>query len=77
MIKFALVLHLCTFLNSNPYCFQEQIVPEQFEDYYQCITDGYVKSLSTLVNLGVTEVNEKRLAVKFECKEVIIKGEKI
>ena len=77
MIKFALVLHLCSFLNSNPYCFREQIVPEQFEDYYQCITDGYVKSLSTLVNLGETEVNEKRLAVKFECKTLTIKGEQI
>ena len=77
MNKFALVLHLCTFLTPNPYCFQSQIVPEQFEDYYQCITDGYVKSLSTLVNLGETEVNEKRLAVKFECKTVTLKGEQI
>ena len=72
MIKFVLILHLCTFINTEPSCFQNQIIGLEFNDNFSCMLDGYKRSSRTLENIGREDVNTKKLAIKFQCKEVIV-----
>lgn len=73
MTKFILILHLCSFIG-EPYCYDNQYVGE-FKDYYSCAKMGYVKSYESLNSLTVESINDGKLAIKIECKE--IKMEKI
>ena len=68
-MKFVLILYLCSFA-TEPQCFQEQIISQEFTNYHQCITQGYMHSYSRLKMFDPDEVNEKRLAIRFNCKEV-------
>ena len=72
MIKFVLILHLCSFINLPPTCFQHQIVGLEYNDNFSCMIDGYKRSGRTLENIGREDVNTKKLAIKFQCKEVIV-----
>ena len=73
MTKFILILHLCSFIG-EPYCYDAQYLAE-FKDHYSCVKMGYVKAYESLNSLTVENINDSRLAVKIECKE--IKMEKI
>ena len=68
-MKFVLILYLCSFA-TEPQCFQEKIVSLEFTNYHQCITQGYMHSYNHLKMFDVDEVNKKRLAIRFNCKEV-------
>ena len=71
MIKFVLILHLCSFLNT-PDCFQETIAPLEFDDHYSCMVHGYKQSGRQIENLGKDRVNPLKLAIRFECREIKI-----
>ena len=71
MIKFVLILHLCTFLNATE-CFQEQVVGLEFDDHYSCMLQGYRHAHKQIESLGEDRVNTLKLGVKFECKEIKI-----
>ena len=72
MIKFVLILHLCSTLSGE--CLDSQYVSEH-DEYYTCLKYGYAQAYVSLDSLDKEEINNKKLAVKFECKE--IKQEKI
>jgi len=67
-VKYVLILYLCSFA-TEPKCFQEQIISQEFSNYYDCITQGYMHSYSHLKMFDPDEVNEKRLAIRFACKD--------
>ena len=69
MIKFVLVLHLCSFLPGATSCLSNQYVG-QFTDYYSCARAGYAKAYESLSSLEIDNINKNRLAVKIECKEL-------
>tara|TARA_R110002124_G_scaffold50833_1_gene147445 strand:+ start:278 stop:496 length:219 start_codon:yes stop_codon:yes gene_type:complete len=69
MTKFVLILHLCMF-EGDPKCISEQIIPYQFKDYYSCIRAGYQSAYESFNSLRIKEINENKLAVKIECKEL-------
>ena len=69
MIKFVLVLHLCSFLPGATSCLTSQYVGE-FTDYYSCARTGYIKAYESLESLNKDNINKNRLAVKIECKEL-------
>lgn len=69
-MKYVLVLYLCSFLNNTPVVLERAISPTEYPTYYDCISDGYITSYSKIMSIGVKQVDEKKLAIKFECKEV-------
>lgn len=69
-MKYVLVLYLCSFLNTTPVVLQQTISPTEYPTYYDCISDGYITSYSKIMSMGVKAVDEQKLAIKFECKEV-------
>tara|TARA_R100000808_G_C2082273_1_gene105690 strand:- start:128 stop:352 length:225 start_codon:yes stop_codon:yes gene_type:complete len=74
-MKFVLLLHVCSFLNTTlPVCTATHIVPLEFKTYKDCILQGYKSSHNTLKELYNNKIEEEKLAIKFECRQV---GEKI
>ena len=70
-MKYDLILHVCSFLNADiPVCTSTHLVPLQFENYKECILQGYKSSHNTLKELYGDRIEEEKLAIKFECKEV-------
>ena len=65
------MLHVCSFLNiASPVCETTHLVPLQFQTYKECILQGYKSSHNILKELYGDRVEEEKLAIKFECKEV-------
>tara|TARA_R100000655_G_scaffold84764_1_gene124421 strand:+ start:254 stop:478 length:225 start_codon:yes stop_codon:yes gene_type:complete len=74
-MKFVLLLHVCSFLNTTvPVCTATHIVPLEFNTYKDCILQGYKSSHNTLKELYNNKIEKDKLAIKFECRQV---GEKV
>jgi len=69
VIKFILILHLCSSLTGE--CFDNQTLSEH-DDHYSCVMNGYAQAYTSLQTLDITDINERKLAIRFECKELII-----
>ena len=72
MIKFVLILHLCSSISGE--CFENQTIAEH-DDYFSCVKNGYFQSYVSLSSLNVEDINKRKLAIRFECKE--LKVEKV
>ena len=68
MIKFILVLSVCSFLTGE--CKPPVQPPIVYDSWADCATDASVKSLELLQEEGKDNVNQYRLAVKFGCYPV-------
>ena len=72
-MKYILMLHVCSFLNNaTPVCTATHIVPLEFSSYKDCILQGYKSSHNTLKELYGDRIEEEKLAIKFDCKEITI-----
>ena len=73
-MKFILVLYLCSMLTGK--CIEPQIPGYQFNSHYDCALAGYALSQQSLKMLsedeyyGLERINEERLAIRFECREL-------
>ena len=50
---------------SGQTCIEEQTSPVEYLTHYDCISDGYIRSYSSLMKLGVDVVNQNKFIVKF------------
>ena len=76
-MKYILVLYMCSMLSNS--CPSSTIAGYQFTNHYDCVNAGYAVAQSTFRNLEQMEeysrdyIEESKLVIKFECKEL---GEK-
>ena len=76
-MKYVLILYVCSYINTgNPNCNESHIVPLEFDNYKECILQGYKSSHNTLKTLYGERIEEEKLAIKFDCKGVKV-GENI
>ena len=76
-MKYVLILYVCSYINTgNPNCNESHIVPLEFNNYKECILQGYKSSHNTLKTLYEERIEEEKLAIKFDCKGVKV-GENI
>ena len=68
-MKYVLVLYVCSFLQSPIVCNDSHIVPLEFNNYTDCILQGYKSSHNALVQLYYPNIEAEKLAIKFECKQ--------
>jgi|TARA_R100001463_G_scaffold81656_1_gene136221 hypothetical protein len=74
-MKYILFLYVCSFTNvQQPNCYATHVVPLEFTNYTDCILQGYKSSHNTLKELYFDKIENEKLAIKFECKEI---GEKV
>jgi len=74
-MKYVIILYLCSFSNLEPICYSEKIISLEFNNYYDCILEGYKQSYNHLASLDKEQITKEKLAIRFQCKE--IKTEKI
>ena len=76
-MKYVLILYVCSYINTGyPNCNESHIVPLEFNNYKECILQGYKSSHNTLKKLYGERIEEEKLAIKFDCKGVKV-GENI
>tara|TARA_S200000501_G_scaffold266566_1_gene250320 strand:- start:296 stop:529 length:234 start_codon:yes stop_codon:yes gene_type:complete len=77
-MKYILVLYMCSMINNS--CPENTIAGYQFTTHFDCVNAGYAIAQSTFRNLQEMEeyerevIENKKLVIKFECREI---GEKI
>ena len=69
-MKYVIILYLCSFVNVQSTCFSEKIVALEFDNYYDCILQGYKQSYNHLSKLDKEKIIEQKLAIRFKCKEI-------
>jgi len=69
-MKYVIILYLCSFVNVQPTCYSEKIVSLEFDNYYDCILNGYKQSHNHLASLDKEKIIEQKLAIRFQCKEI-------
>ena len=73
-MKYILVLYMCSMLSNN--CPTSTIAGYQFNTHYDCVNAGYAVAQSTFRNLEELEeynrdyIEQSKIVVKFECREV-------
>ena len=69
-MKYVIILYLCSYINAQPNCYSEKIVSLEFDNYYDCILNGYKQSHNHLASLDKERIINQKLAIKFQCKEI-------
>ena len=69
-MKYVIILYLCSFVNVQPTCYSEKVVALEFDNYYDCILQGYKQSHNHLASLDKEKIIEQKLAIRFQCKEI-------
>jgi len=77
MIKFILVLHLCSMVTGE--CPSSHYsVNASFSSHYDCVLNGYAVAQKTFMELKAIEdiekdlIEQSKMVVKFECKPISI-----
>ena len=47
-------------------------IPKVYNTYYDCLLDGYQKSLDKTKEIGKSETNKYQIYSKFGCMEIIV-----
>ena len=44
--------------------------PIEYPNYYDCVSDGYIRSYSSIMKLGPDQVIKDKLKITFKCEEL-------
>ena len=69
MIKFTLIIWVCSFLGQNA-CLETIQSPTLYNSWYECSRAAHQESIKIYSKLGYKVVNEARLATRYTCTEV-------
>ena len=65
---------MCSFVGAQPVCMPGQIQGLEFNNYSECILQGYIQSHKSLKSLDEEEINNNKLAIKFDCQEIKVEN---
>ena len=66
-MKIALAIIMCAFVHGE--CLSPHVFPERYASHYECMIDGYQKSLDKMKEIGKKTTNRDQLFFKFACYE--------
>ena len=70
MGKFELVLLMCSIVAQD--CAEPKHQPHLYQSHFDCAAAGYILSGEYFSQFDENVVNEQKLAIKFECKDLDI-----
>ena len=76
-MKYIIILYLCSFTNVVPVCLPGKILAIEFDNYNLCILEGYRQSYAHLKDLDQDRINEEKMAIKFQCKEINLEKKEV
>ena len=66
MIKFTLIIWVCSFLGQNM-CMAPVQSPILYDSWYECSRAAHKESLRILSKMGYKAVNDGKIAMKYNC----------
>ena len=66
-MKIALAIIMCSYVHGE--CMSPYVFPERYPSHYECMIDGYQKSLDKMKEIGKRTTNKDQLFFKFACYE--------
>ena len=66
MIKFTLIIWVCSFLGQN-LCMPPIQDPTLYDSWYECSRAAHKESLQILSKIGYKAVNDGKLAMRYTC----------
>ena len=66
-MKIALAIIMCSYAYGE--CMEPYVFPEKYPSHYECMIDGYKKSLDKMEEIGKRTTNRDQLFFKFACYE--------
>ena len=70
MIKFTLIIWVCSFLSNPSVCMPPIPSPVLYNCWYECSRAAHQESIKLMSSLGYKVVNKDKIAMKYRCKEV-------
>jgi len=73
-MKYLLILYMCSMTTGE--CPNSTVSGYQFTSHFDCVNAGYAiaqktyKNLSELEEWDIDHINENKIVVRFECKEL-------
>tara|TARA_R100000664_G_scaffold2128_1_gene5492 strand:- start:585 stop:818 length:234 start_codon:yes stop_codon:yes gene_type:complete len=73
-MKYLLILYMCSMTTGE--CPSSTVSGYQFTSHFDCVNAGYAiaqktyKNLSELEEWDIDHINENKIVVRFECKEL-------
>ena len=68
MIKFTLIIWVCSFLEGPNACLPPIYSPTLYDSWYECSRAAHKESLQILSKIGYKVVNEGQIAMKYTCE---------
>ena len=66
-MKFLLTIQICSVLMQE--CTEPIKVYPLYNSYYDCSTGGFLRGLTLLRQMGLQDINSKRILLNFTCTE--------
>lgn len=66
MIKFTLIIWVCSFLGQNM-CLEPLQSKKLYDSWYECSRAAHKESLKILSRIGYAEVNKGKIATRYTC----------
>ena len=70
MIKFALIIWVCSFVGNQAACLPPLQYPKQFDSWYECSRAAHSETLLMLSKMGYKYVNDNKIATRYTCTAV-------
>jgi len=68
MIKFTLIIWVCSFLGTPPVCMAPMEYPKSFDSWYECSRTAHTETLLVMSKMGYKYVNDNRIAMSYTCQ---------
>ncbi len=72
MKSIALLMYMCSAVSQT--CVPPVHIAT-LSNFYDCMVRGYSESTRKTQEIGMTEINEYQIYMKFQCQEIKMKGE--
>jgi hypothetical protein len=69
MIKFSLIIWVCSFLG-KPVCLPAMEYPKHFKSWYECSRTAHTESVKMISKMGYKYVNDNKIAMSYSCREI-------
>ena len=69
-MKYFLVLYMFSVGDTGSKLIDEKTLPIEYPNYYDCLSDGYIRAYSSVMAIGPEKIMEQKILITFNCKEM-------
>jgi len=68
MVKFTLIIWVCSFLGAQPSCLPPMQFPKTFNSWYECSKSAHTEAAMLMSKMGYKYVNDNKIAMSYSCR---------